>query len=159
MLRTTAVVRAAMRRTGRASSSSSSGPLKRTPLYEIHADAGAKFVDFCGWEMPVQYESTGGVKREIAACRNGAAIFDVSHMGQVRIHGPDRAAFIERVTVADIENTPESVLRYTIIPNSRGGTVDDAVVARLPDHLHLVINSACFDKVIFFSFSKIRKKF
>jgi len=123
----------------------STEPLKRTPLYELHERAGAKFIDFCGWEMPVQYKKTG-VMREIQETRKHTTIFDVSHMGQVRIYGPDRERFIERATVVDIQNTPYGTIRYTIIPNERGGTIDDAVVCRLPDHLHLVINAACFDK-------------
>jgi len=123
----------------------STEPLKRTPFYELHERAGAKFIDFCGWEMPVQYKKSG-VKREIEETRKHATIFDVSHMGQVRIYGPDRERFIERATVVDMQNTPYGTIRYTIIPNERGGTIDDAVVCRLPDHLHLVINAACFDK-------------
>ena len=123
----------------------STEPLKRTPFYELHENAGAKFIDFCGWEMPVQYKRTG-VLREIQATRKHTTIFDVSHMGQVRIYGPDRERFIERATVADMQNTPYGTIRYTVIPNARGGTIDDAVVCRLPDHLHLVVNAACYDK-------------
>lgn len=126
-------------------SSHSSGPLRRTPFYELHKESGAKFIDFFGWEMPVLYNGLG-VKKEVEVCRKGAAIFDVSHMGQVRIHGPDREKFIEKMTVVDIKKAPYRSLKYTIIPNSRGGTIDDAVVSRLEDHLHLVINSACYDK-------------
>lgn len=126
-------------------SSHSSGPLRRTPFYELHKEKGAKFIDFFGWEMPVLYNNLG-VKKEVEFCRKGAAIFDVSHMGQVRIHGPDREKFIEKMTVVDIQKAPYRSLKYTIIPNSRGGTIDDAVVSRLEDHLHLVINSACYDK-------------
>ena len=122
-----------------------SEPLKRTPFYELHERAGAKMIDFCGWEMPVQYARTG-VMREIQATRKHTTIFDVSHMGQVRIYGPDRERFIERATVADMQNTPLNTVRYTLLPNERGGTIDDAVVCRKEDHLHLVLNAACYDK-------------
>lgn len=141
-----ASVAAARRIPRRGSHDDASGePLKRTPLYEVHKAAGAKFVPFCGWEMPVQYAGQG-VVRETAACRTGAALFDVSHMGQLRVHGPDRERFAERVTVADVAQSGAGQLRYTIVPNARGGTVDDAMVGRMRDHLHMVVNSACYAK-------------
>ena len=69
--------------------------LKRTPLYECHREAGARLVDFAGWEMPVQYQ---GVIEEHRAVRTAAGIFDVSHMGEVRVKGPEAEAFLQRLT-------------------------------------------------------------
>jgi aminomethyltransferase len=108
-------------------------------------EKGGKMINFCGWSMPVLYEETG-VLKEVELCRNGAAIFDVSHMGQVRIWGPGRQAFMERVSCVDIAGTQLNQVKYTVINDQRGGAIDDAMVSRLPDHLHLVINSACYDK-------------
>ena len=74
--------------------------LRRTPLYDIHKSLGAKLVPFAGWEMPVQYPS--GILAEHNAVRTGVGIFDVSHMGEFEITGPDRNAFVNRVTCNDV---------------------------------------------------------
>ena len=74
--------------------------LRRTPLYDVHKSLGAKLVPFAGWEMPVQYPT--GILAEHNAVRTGVGIFDVSHMGEFEITGPDRNAFVNRVTCNDV---------------------------------------------------------
>ena len=74
--------------------------LKRTPLYDIHVALGAKMVPFAGWEMPVQYPT--GIMAEHQAVRTGVGIFDVSHMGEFEVTGPDRNAFVNRITCNDV---------------------------------------------------------
>ena len=94
--------------------------------------------------MPVLYEPTG-VLNEIKACRNEATIFDVSHMAQIRIHGDQRKEFIEKLLLHS-DATPIFGLRYTIIPNEKGGCIDDSIITHLDDHIHIIVNSACYEK-------------
>jgi aminomethyltransferase len=125
--------------------------LKRTPLYACHVEAGAKLVDFAGWEMPVQYSgSTGGVIEEHRAVRTAAGLFDVSHMGQAFLLGPDHettARALEALVPADILNLGHGRQRYTQLLNDQGGILDDLMVTRSADPdedgvLFLVVNAA-----------------
>ena len=78
--------------------------LKRTPLYAAHAELGARLVDFAGWEMPVQYKL--GIKKEHAAVRSAVGLFDVSHMGEVRLRGPSALADVQRIVTNDASKLP-----------------------------------------------------
>jgi aminomethyltransferase len=112
---------------------------RRTPLYDFHIANGARMVPFAGWDMPVQY--TAGIKAEHLATRNGAGLFDVSHMLQVELSGNGADAFFERLTPTNIGAVAEGRVRYSMLLNDAGGVLDDLMVARLDGKLHLVVNA------------------
>jgi len=115
--------------------------LKRTPLYAAHVDASAKLVPFGGWEMPVQY--AGGVRAEHEAVRSRAGVFDVSHMGEVELSGPDAEAFLQRVYSNDMARLAVGGAQYALICNQDGGVLDDVFTYRLaPDRYLTVTNAA-----------------
>lgn len=117
--------------------------LKRTPLYDLHVELGARMVPFAGWEMPVQYPL--GVMKEHQHCRAAAGLFDVSHMGQVilRADSVDAAAIaLERLVPADVAGLKEGRQRYGLFTEGSGGILDDLMIARKADHLFLVVNAA-----------------
>jgi aminomethyltransferase len=118
--------------------------LKRTPLFDLHRELGARLVPFAGWEMPVQYPQ--GIMAEHQHCRSRAALFDVSHMGQLRIVGPDPAAAIERLVPGDIKALKPGRARYTVLTNEAGGILDDLIVSQAGDHLFTVVNAGCRDQ-------------
>jgi aminomethyltransferase len=103
--------------------------LRRTPLYERHAEAGARLVPFAGWEMPVQYE---GIRQEHVAVRTRAGLFDVSHMGEIETSGPDAEAFLQRVLSNDVSKIAEDGAQYAVICREDGGVLDDLFTYRLP---------------------------
>jgi aminomethyltransferase len=120
--------------------------LKRTPLYGMHVSLGGKMVPFAGYEMPVQYAS--GVLKEHLHTRSSAGLFDVSHMGQIRLlpksgKVEDAARALERLVPQDILAVPPGRQRYAQFTNSAGGILDDLMVANFGDHLFLVVNAAC----------------
>src|SRR3954467_7522873 len=96
--------------------------LRRTPLYDRHAAAGARLVPFAGWEMPVQYD---GIRPEHVAVRTDAGIFDVSHMGQVETGGPDAEAFLQRMLSNDVSKTTASGAQYSVLCRADGGGLGD----------------------------------
>ncbi|MCA0305062.1 MAG: glycine cleavage system aminomethyltransferase GcvT [Proteobacteria bacterium] len=121
-------------------------PLKRTPLYDLHRDLGARLVPFAGYEMPVQYPT--GILAEHAWTRSAAGLFDVSHMGQVRLTakaGKNAALALETLVPGDIAGLQPGQQRYTQFTNDAGGILDDLMVTSTGDHLLLVINAACKD--------------
>ncbi len=119
--------------------------LKRTQLYNCHLEAGASMVDFGGWEMPIQYPSK--IVAEHLCTRTACSLFDVSHMGRVRIEGPDTVAFLQKVLSSDVASLKLGWAQYCIIPNAEGGAVDDAYLYRFEeDHYFLVINASNTDK-------------
>lgn len=101
-------------------------------------------VPFAGWDMPVQYPD--GVLKSHLHTREAAGLFDVSHMGQLKVTGKDRAEFVEYVTVADVKNLAPFRGCYSLIPNEKGGLVDDTIVTNAGDFLYVVVNAGCFDK-------------
>ncbi len=114
--------------------------LHTTPLDALHRRLGARMVPFAGYEMPVQYPA--GVLAEHAQCRERAALFDVSHMGQATLHGEDADARLERLVPGDIRGLKQGRQRYTLLLNEAGGIIDDLMVARLDaDGLALVVNA------------------
>jgi aminomethyltransferase len=120
-------------------------PLKTTPLEALHQALGAKMVPFAGYAMPVQYPA--GVLAEHLHCRDpgGAALFDVSHMGQFSLHGEAAATFLEKLVPSDIQALRPGRQRYTVLTNEAGGIIDDLMVANLPadgsPRLFLVVNA------------------
>lgn len=115
--------------------------LARTPLYDLHVELGARMVPFAGYEMPVQYPS--GVLKEHIHTRARAGLFDVSHMGQVRLSGAEAAAALEALVPVDVIDLPQNLQRYAVFTNEQGGILDDLMIANNGDHLFLVVNAAC----------------
>lgn len=115
--------------------------LSRTPLYDLHIELGARMVPFAGYAMPVQYPK--GIIQEHNHTRTQAGLFDVSHMGQVRLSGPDSAAALESLAPVDIVDLPAGHQRYALFTNERGGILDDLMVANSGDSLFVVVNAAC----------------
>jgi aminomethyltransferase len=122
--------------------------LKRTPLYDLHRELGARLVPFAGYEMPVQYPT--GILAEHAQTRTAAGLFDVSHMGQVRLSGPDAAAALETLVPVDVVDLAVGRQRYAFFTNEHGGLRDDLMISR-PEpgtgfgDLFLVVNAGCKD--------------
>ncbi|MCP5073696.1 MAG: glycine cleavage system aminomethyltransferase GcvT [Rhodobacteraceae bacterium] len=119
---------------------------RRTPLYDLHLEHGGKMVDFAGWEMPVQYPL--GIMGEHKQCRERAAIFDVSHMGQVELRGKNTAEELEKLVPASIVPLAENKARYTFFTNPQGGIMDDLIVSNAGDHLFVVVNASMRDQDI-----------
>ena len=113
---------------------------KRTPLYDLHVELGGKMVDFAGWEMPVNYPM--GIMGEHAQCREKAALFDVSHMGQVILRGEGAAEKLEALCPQALTALPEGKARYCFFTNENGGIMDDLIVSNAGDHLFVVVNAA-----------------
>ncbi|MBV8132297.1 MAG: glycine cleavage system aminomethyltransferase GcvT [Alphaproteobacteria bacterium] len=115
-------------------------PLKRTPLYSLHLTLGGKMVPFAGYEMPVQYPS--GILNEHIHTRSKAGLFDVSHMGQLRLAGGDPVKALEALVPGDLLVLMPLRMRYTLLLNDQGGILDDLMATRLGDGLFLVVNAA-----------------
>ena len=128
----------------RGSSSAPTQPLKRTPLYDIHAALGAKIVPFAGFEMPVQYPT--GITAEHKAVREKAGLFDVSHMGEFMIRGPQAADFVNYVTTNDVAALKPGEAHYSTILREDGTIVDDCLVYRSDDRIIMVVNGSNIDK-------------
>jgi aminomethyltransferase len=121
-------------------------PLKKTPLNALHRELGAKMVPFGGYDMPVQYRD--GILAEHRHTRTAAGLFDVSHMGQVRLVGADAAAMLETLVPVDIVDLPVFKQRYALFTNEAGGILDDLMVCRRPDDLFVVVNAGCKEQDI-----------
>jgi len=119
--------------------------MQRTRLYDEHLALGGRMVEFAGWELPVQYESTGALK-EHRAVREAAGLFDIDHMGQFSVTGPDAEAFLNAMLTADIREMPEWGSQYSLLPYEDGGLVDDVMVYRLPDAWWVIVNAANREK-------------
>ncbi|HWA10747.1 MAG TPA: glycine cleavage system aminomethyltransferase GcvT [Opitutaceae bacterium] len=118
--------------------------LKRTPLRDFHAAHGARLVDFAGWEMPVQYRS---ILEEHKAVRRTAGLFDVSHMGEVDVQGPDAGRFLNRLVTNDVAKLYPGRVLYSPMCYDNGGVVDDLLVyMRAPEDYFLCINAGNVDK-------------
>ena len=120
-----------------------STPLLQTPLHALHLELGARMVPFAGYAMPVQYPA--GIIAEHRQCREAAALFDVSHMGQVRLVGDDAAAALETLVPQDIAGLGLLKQRYAFFTNDAGGLRDDLMVTRREHDLFLVVNAGCKD--------------
>jgi aminomethyltransferase len=118
--------------------------MKQTALYEIHKALGAKMVPFAGYEMPVQYE---GVNAEHITVRNSVGVFDVSHMGEFLIEGPNALKLVQSVCSNDAAHLAIGQAQYSCLPNSNGGIVDDLIVYRLKELAFLlVVNASNIEK-------------
>jgi aminomethyltransferase len=115
--------------------------LLETPLHDLHVRLGAKMVPFAGYSMPVQYPL--GVMKEHVHTREKAGLFDVSHMGQVKVTGDGAAAALERLIPVDIEGLGVDRQRYGMFTNDAGGIMDDLMLANRGDHISVVVNAAC----------------
>ena len=115
--------------------------LQHTPLHSLHLELGAKMVPFAGYAMPVNYP--GGILAEHRQCRESAALFDVSHMGQLKLMGDGADAALESLLPQDIVELPLYKQRYAFFTNSSGGMLDDLMVTRRDGHLLLIVNASC----------------
>ncbi|MBJ9976132.1 glycine cleavage system aminomethyltransferase GcvT [Pseudomonas sp. S75] len=116
--------------------------LSKTPLHALHLELGARMVPFAGYDMPVQYPL--GVLKEHLHTRAHAGLFDVSHMGQIMLRGPDAARALETLMPVDVVDLPVGTQRYALFTDEQGGILDDLMVANLGDDtLFLVVNAAC----------------
>ena len=123
----------------------SSDNLKKTPLNAAHRELNGKMVDFGGWDMPVQYSA--GVIEEHMATRTRAGLFDVSHMGEIWVEGPDAIPFVNRLTTNDVTKLVDGQAHYSALTNEKGGVVDDLLVYRFDvDKLLLVVNAGTTEK-------------
>ena len=121
--------------------------MKTTPLHAKHLERHAKMAEFAGYDMPIQYET--GVLTEHNWTRDRCGIFDVSHMGQIRLEGAGAAALWEKLTPSAISKLGNNVAKYTVLTNAEGGIIDDLIITRLADDkFFAVINAGCKDKDI-----------
>ena len=118
---------------------SETAALSQTPLHELHLELGAKMVPFAGYAMPLQYPT--GILKEHGHTRSLAGLFDVSHMGQVRLAGPAAAEALETLVPVDVVDLGEGRQRYAFFTNEAGGILDDLMITRTGDHLFLVLNA------------------
>jgi aminomethyltransferase len=118
--------------------------MKNTALSHIHESLGAKMVPFAGYNMPVQYE---GVTAEHETVRNAVGVFDVSHMGEFLLSGPNALALIQKVTSNDAATLYNGRAQYSCLPNNDGGIVDDLIVYKIKEEQYLlVVNASNIDK-------------
>ena len=113
--------------------------LQRTPLHDRHVALGARMVPFAGWEMPVQYE---GVIQEHRAVRTDAGVFDVSHMGEIEVEGPQAHALLQSLLSNDLDKIRPGEAQYTLLTNERGGIIDDVIAYRLGECRYLIVVNA-----------------
>ncbi len=118
---------------------STTDTLRRSPLHDRHAAAGARLIPFAGWEMPVQYE---GIRPEHVAVRRRAGLFDVSHMGQVETSGPDAEAFLQHVLSNDVSKLEQGRAQYSVLCREDGGVLDDLFTYNLGRRYLTVTNAA-----------------
>jgi aminomethyltransferase len=115
------------------------GTLKRTPLYQAHVEAGAKIVDFAGWEMPVQHD---GIREEHVRVRTSCGVFDVSHMGEIETAGPQAAELLQRLLSNDVSRIEIGGAQYSCLCREDGGVLDDLFTYRLGEDRYLTVTNA-----------------
>jgi aminomethyltransferase len=121
--------------------------VRKTALNAVHRQMGAKMVDFNGWDMPVEYPSAGGIIAEHNAVRTGVGIFDVSHMGDIRLQGPEALAAVQHISMNDASRLAIGQAQYSALLYPQGTFVDDVIVHRLgEDEYLLVINAGTREK-------------
>jgi len=113
--------------------------LRRPPLHDRHVAAGARLVDFAGWQMPLQYT---GIRAEHLAVRRDVGVFDVSHMGQVETRGPQAHELLQRLLSNDVRRIPEGGAQYSVLCREDGGVLDDLFTYRLADDHFLTVTNA-----------------
>jgi aminomethyltransferase len=127
--------------------------MKQTPLFARHKALGAKMVEFGGWEMPVQYS---GIVDEHVTTRTAAGLFDISHMGQIIVRGPDALPFLQSIVTQDVATIPQGLSNYALLCNPDGGIVDDIFIYHLPDHYLVVVNASNTDKDVAWIWAHVR---
>ncbi|MEE9215122.1 MAG: glycine cleavage system aminomethyltransferase GcvT [Thermodesulfobacteriota bacterium] len=119
--------------------------MKKTPLYHVHKEMGAKMMEFSGWLMPVQYE---GIRAEHLAVRNSVGVFDISHMGEIEITGEDSLNFCQFITTNDVKKLKQFQAQYTFLCNESGGFIDDVILYKFSDERFLFcVNASNCEKV------------
>lgn len=119
--------------------------LKKTPLYDRHVQKGGKVVDFAGWALPIQYTS---IMEEHLAVRNHVGIFDVSHLGEISVKGPNAFQFLQKIVPTDLSPLQKNRIQYSIVLNEKGGIKDDILIYKESDDaFYLVINAGNIDKI------------
>jgi aminomethyltransferase len=129
--------------------------LKRTPFYDFHVAAGAKMVDFVGWEMPLLYR---GIVDEHEQTRNSGSVFDVSHMGRLYFRGKGAGAFLDHVLTRNVAAMKVGQSRYSLVCNSTGGVMDDVIVSRDERHWLLVCNASNRQKLSRYFAATVQEK-
>ncbi|KAJ1744228.1 hypothetical protein LPJ78_000575 [Coemansia sp. RSA 989] len=132
-------------RTGGRFMSTGGAPARRTALYDLHKQHGARFGPFAGWDMPLVYSDQGALDSHLHT-RKHASIFDVSHMLQTRVVGADRHRFLEHLVVGDLKELPEGGSTLSLFTNEQGGIEDDTIITQQKDSLYVVSNAGCADK-------------
>ncbi len=118
--------------------------MKRTPLYKVHKNLNAKFTEFGGWEMPLQYSS---IVTEHLAVRSIAGLFDLSHMGEIEVSGQGANELVQKLSTNDVSRLSDGRVLYTLFCNETGGIVDDLLIYRhADDHYILVVNASNIEK-------------
>ena len=118
--------------------------MKSTVFTKYHIAAGAKMAEFAGYNMPIEFT---GINDEHLAVRNGAGVFDVSHMGEIWVKGPKALGLLQRITTNDVSKLVDGKVQYTCMPNGRGGIVDDILVYRVDAETYMLcVNAANIDK-------------
>ncbi len=117
----------------------------RTPLFDLHEAAGARLVEFAGWLMPMLYTT---ILAEHEATRTGATVFDVSHMGRLRVRGDYAFKLLDRACTADVRGQEDNTIRYGLLCNAAGGVIDDIMIIRLPDEWYVICNASNRRKVL-----------
>ena len=116
--------------------------VRKTALNAVHRQMGAKMVEFNGWDMPVEYPSSGGIIAEHNAVRNSVGIFDVSHMGDIRLVGPQALFAVQHITMNDASRLPVGQAQYSALLYPQGTFVDDVIVHRLGERDYLLVINA-----------------
>jgi len=128
------------------SRSFSSETEKKTALYDLHVELGGKMVPFAGYLLPVQYSD--GVINSHLHCRKSCSLFDVSHMGQLRLTGKNRLEYLETLVPSDLFQLKANQGRLSVLTNQNGGIIDDCVITNRENHVYMVVNAGCKDKDI-----------
>ena len=131
--------------------------MKRTPLFDLHVEAGARMVDFAGWEMPIQYPT--GINQEHLAVRESAGLFDVSHMGEVKVTGAGALAFLRFVTLNDPATLKPGRGQYSMLPNDNGGLIDDLYVYCTAPEDYLVVCNASNREAVVSHLTKLARNY
>jgi aminomethyltransferase len=119
--------------------------LKRTPFHDFHVAAGARLVEFAGWEMPILYR---GITEEHEQTRNSGSLFDVSHMGRLYLTGKDATKFLDRVLTRNVAEQKVGQSRYSLVCNEAGGVLDDVIVSRDERHWLVVCNASNREHIV-----------
>ena len=131
--------------------------LKRTPLFNIHSTLSARIVDFAGWEMPLHYPT--GINKEHIAVRQGCGIFDVSHMGEIRVKGKDSVRFLDYITLNDPTKLKAGRGQYSMLPNDKGGLIDDIYIYCEGNNNFLIVCNASNIQAVVGHFEFLAKDF